>query len=152
MTTKLPATQAMYAEMEVLRVTREEEAAALVRCNRLMTERKRAGDAAGACAILYQMRHEPRFPYPDVVSFNIAIDACGKAGDVPTMDALFLDMFEQALRPNVRTFTSMIHAHGRRGNRMRVAALLSEMQAMGIEWTDVTRTCMSVLGRASSSA
>lgn len=142
-----------YAGMNVLQVTRDEEAAALVKCNRLMTERKRLGDAVGVRAILFQMCHEPHFPYPDAVSFNIAIDACGKAGDVRAMHALFLDMFDHALRPNARTFTSMMHAYGRCGDAVRVAAVASEMAAMGVEWTDATRTCVSTMRvRTSSSA
>ena len=82
--------------------------------NRLTSELKR-GDGSWEDILRLLRRMEHLGCPPDVVSFNILIDSCGKAGQLEHALSFFNEMRGRGLRPTVNTFTSIIDASGKLG-------------------------------------
>ncbi|KAK9787881.1 hypothetical protein WJX73_008405 [Symbiochloris irregularis] len=71
---------------------------------------------------------------PDLVAFNAAISAAGKAGEWNAMLRVFKSMQSAGVRPDVYTFTSLIKACQTCGNRWQKAiAFFRQMRQSGVQ-------------------
>lgn len=98
-------------------------------------------------SILSQMLIDPDLPFPDVVSFNILIDALGKHGYLSAMNEYFCMMIEYGIRPTVITFTSMLDAYINHKYIEEAKRIIDLMDIMGIEWNDFTYSSAQKLKR-----
>ena len=72
---------------------------------------------------------------PNIVSFSSVIDAWSKSKDPKSperAEAVLRQAQTYGLKPNVISYTSVIHSYARRGKAIQALALLEEMIAMGI--------------------
>ena len=70
---------------------------------------------------------------PDVITFNAAISAYGKAGDWKRAEAAFRLMEKMGIKPDVITYNSLINASGKAELWQMACSLLGEMRQNGIE-------------------
>lgn len=124
-------------EGERIKMSNSNESKELVEIHKTMTNLKRNKDREHQ--ILYilgylnEMLINPEYPYPDVVSFNIVIHSLGNFGFLGLMYEYFCIMIEYGLRPNVITFTSMLHAYKRHNDVESFYGILDLMQRMGVK-------------------
>ena len=94
--------------------------------------------------VMWQLCVDEKYPFPDKISYNILIDALGKAGRYETMEVAFKSMIRAGFQPDVRTFTSMLHAYGKVRQGMSILATLDIMQAYGIQPNVRTYTVLEI--------
>ena len=96
-----------------LREDNEDEAMDVKACNILMNCHAKRSDVASARALLHDMQQRPRIPFPNLITYNTFLSACQQAGD---LDAALHCYREEliALRPDTRTFTTLIATVARR--------------------------------------
>ena len=82
--------------------------------------------------VMHRMRTDTRSPPPDRVTFNIAIDACGRRDDLDEMERTLALMREAGIVPDVRTFTSMLSAYARNRQGIQVLDTFERFTAMGV--------------------
>lgn len=108
--------------------------------HRKMTNWKHSRNIQNILHILHNMLNNPEFPYPDVVSFNIVIDALGRTGWLDIMEEYFVFMMEYGVRPNVITFTCMMDACVNCLDVNRFYGTLFLMNNMGISGNECTQS------------
>lgn len=98
-----------------------------------MTTLKKNEKYHDALCIMNRLCSDQNFPYPDKVSFNIAIDILGRLKRFDHMQHMLMCMIHSGFAPDVRTFTSMICAYlsARRG--VAVMQTLDLMIERGVE-------------------
>jgi pentatricopeptide repeat protein len=105
---------------------------ALVAYNALMHFIGEAGQLEEALVVLEDMKREG--PLPDVVTYNTAIAACGRAGDSVTALHLFREMSSSTeLTPTDRTFGSLLHAFARVGDAESARQVFDSLEEAGVE-------------------
>lgn len=115
----------------------------LLECNRTMTSLKRAGRYETALRIMSLLLCDPDYPFPDKISYNIAIDCFGKLGCARAMWDMFVRMIEEGgFRPDVRTFTSMLHSYKSVNDETSACHVLQLMRRMGVRENDHTRSVL----------
>lgn len=69
---------------------------------------------------------------PSVLSWNVVVDALGKAGQLPLMMDAYERMRAAATRPDVFTFTSMIAGAGSAGDVPMAEQLWDDMRSRAL--------------------
>jgi pentatricopeptide repeat protein len=148
----MPTTPPSSVPENIHQPTKAEEWSQRLKINRKMTTMKtKESELLKLVGCLNDMLSNPNFPFPDIVSFNIVIDALGKFGHLGVMIDFFCVMIEYGLRPNVITFTSMIDAYITSHDHINMYAIISLMERMGIAWNDHTRATFSKLEKRTKS-
>ena len=116
--------------------------------NLLMSEYKKRGCLSQVLHVLSQMRMVGLTP--DTVTFNIAVDACGKAQQMHLAFGFLDEMRASGLTPTVNTYTSLIDACGKCGDLDVAESLLGTMLAEGVvpntcTFTTLIQTCCRAL-------
>ena len=78
------------------------------------------------------------YPSADKVSFNIVIDALGRAKQYVWMEHAFDTMIHIGFSPDVRTFTSMMGAYANERHGVEVLRVFDNMRSRGVEPNDRT--------------
>ena len=82
--------------------------------------------------VMNRLLNDHALPHPDKVSFNIVIDALGKANHFYEMERMLMHMMQVGYDPDVRTFTSMLSAYIKSRQGVAVLQMLDFMQAAGV--------------------
>lgn len=127
----------------------DHERLALRAWNRRMTEMKREGRCEDVVDVLHRLCSDPDYPFPDRVSFNIAIDALGRASRHDLMEETFRRMLEDGHRPDVRTFTSMLHSYAR-SDFQAFASTYDLMRRMGVTPNERTWSACNLIKNSKS--
>ena len=112
----------------------------VVGVNLIMSAYKRRSQHYMVLAVFQQMR-EARV-VPDGVSFNIAIDACGKSKDLAGAFAYLMEMRTAGWPPTVSTYTSLIDACGKNNELDHAESLLQQMLTEGVPPNACTYTAL----------
>jgi pentatricopeptide repeat protein len=68
---------------------------------------------------------------PNVISFNSAMNACGRGSQWPLAVALLQRMARQSLRPTAASFGAVVAATGRKGLWRMALLLMERMEDLG---------------------
>ena len=79
------------------------------------------------------------------VTFNVALDACGKAFEWQEALGIFDSLGLQRLPANIVSFNAVIGACGKTAHWQHALHLLREAQDLELEATDLTLTCSTLL-------
>lgn len=102
-------------------------------CNCRMTALRNQGKYDGVFDLMLRLCRSIGYPFPDRVSYNIVIDALGKARQFEMMESAFMSMLSAGFSPDVRTFTSMVHAYANSRRGVEALGVLETMDRLGIE-------------------
>ena len=69
---------------------------------------------------------------PDVVSYTLAIDACGEAGEWERACVLLDKMRHDGVEPDHLCYGAAIHACGRAGKHERAVDMLRDMEKVSL--------------------
>ncbi|GAB4838048.1 hypothetical protein Ancab_027577 [Ancistrocladus abbreviatus] len=69
-----------------------------------------------------------RFISLTVVTFNTIIDIFGRVGNIEKMDALFLKMKHEGMKPNTVTYCSLVNAYSKAGKLYRVNSIIRQVK------------------------
>jgi pentatricopeptide repeat protein len=75
---------------------------------------------------------------PDEHSYNSAIDACARCGQIQLAHALLLEMVVAGLQPDVISYNSVINACSQSGNVQLALELMSQMKAAGLQSDEIS--------------
>lgn len=101
-------------------------------CNCRMTTLKNKAQYDDVLCLMQRLCVDSAYPPPDRVSYNILIDALGKASRLEFMELAYRSMVMSGFLPDVRTFTSMLHAYVRGRHGVAVLDTLDAMKRRGI--------------------
>ena len=73
------------------------------------------------------------YPSADKVSFNIVIDALGRAKQYDRMERAFDSMIQSGFRPGITNFTSMMGAYANERHGVEVLRVFDDMRRRGVE-------------------
>ena len=71
-------------------------------------------------------------PAPDLISFNSALHACGRCGNLDSAEHLLDQMQHWRLKPDQRSYSCMIAACSHRGQSEDAMRILADMDAAGV--------------------
>lgn len=123
-------------------------------CNILMNSHAKLADVTAAQELMTQMRfgNGTDVPYcisPNLVTYNTLLDACHKAGDLPAALAAKEQLEAQGLRPDARTYTSLMASVARKASTASGAndpslafSFLKEMMAQHIRPNGMTYSAL----------
>ena len=111
----------------------------VVTWNKLMSEYKRKDNWQEVLRVLRRLEHSGK---PDTVTYNIAIDACGKAQQLHWAFDCFEAMKRARLPRTVNTFTSLIDAASKVGNVQLAFQMLHVMSTERIRPNACTFTTL----------
>lgn len=119
--------------------------------NNMLKALSKAGQVTDACQILRQM--QAKFAVaPDAISYNICMAAVARSpGQKKLSEVLQLhdEMILSGVRPNVRTFTTVISACATAGDWKQALSLLQKMEKEGVRANRFTYSAaISAMGKA----
>ena len=110
--------------------------------NKRLSDLKKVNDMHQSLDLMEKLLFNEKYPHCDRVSFNILIDLMGRNGYIDEMFYFFEQLLEE-FRPDVRTFTSMLHAT----KKYRPAYFLDILQLMRNMNIQPTYKTMDVIHR-----
>lgn len=124
----------------VLGMLYEKEVFDNVCMNMMMSSYKKRNCLSQVLFLFSQMREKGI--QPDIVSFNIIVDSCGKAKQMG-LACDYLDQMRKAGKaPTVNTYTSLIDACGKNGDLERADFFLHQMVSQGVQPNTCTFTSL----------
>lgn len=117
---------------------------AIVRCNCQMARLRNQARCDDVLRYMQRLCEDPSYPPPDRVSYNIVIDTLGKASRLELMEQTFCMMIKTGFLPDVRTFTSILHAYVRERHGIGVLSTLHAMDELGIKPNEITNTVLEM--------
>lgn len=111
-------------------------------CNCRMSTLKNKARYDDVLCLMQRLCVDSAYPPPDRVSYNILIDALGKASRLEVMELAYQSMVMSGFLPDVRTFTSMLHAYVKERHGVAVLNTLDAMKRLGIHPNVCTYTVL----------
>ncbi|KAL3682287.1 hypothetical protein R1sor_000309 [Riccia sorocarpa] len=100
----------------------------LVTYNTVMNSYVKAGMGLGTVVSVFKDMYTQGIE-PDIISFNILLEACVGGGHVREAQKIFENLKKRALKPTVVTYTTLINVYASAGHSSDALLLLSEMLA-----------------------
>ncbi|KAL2613475.1 hypothetical protein R1flu_025167 [Riccia fluitans] len=100
----------------------------LVTYNTVMNSYVKGGMGLGTVVSVFKDMYTQGIE-PDIISFNILLEACVAGGHVREAQKVFENLKKRALKPTVVTYTTLINVYASAGHRGDALLLLSEMLA-----------------------
>lgn len=69
---------------------------------------------------------------PNIVTYNILLRACAQARNVDQVNALFKELDESILAPDIYTYNGVMDAYGKNGMIKEMESVLSRMKSTGV--------------------